>query len=896
MADDNEVAVRFTADMQSLSLGLQQANRELTNFSGSVKTASDSVQGSFTGIDDSVKKVAEGTAGLAIAQVAITSFSNSVAAARLASVLSATSIGTSLTSVGSVTAAAFGAVSAASILMTGGLAIAGIEYAKFAQAAMATAANVQAVTTAMSAAGNMAALTSATTQAGFVSTSYEVQQYLVQLQQIPGVSQANAAAIQVMLGSVNNYSKEVNDGLVLYISKIAQSKTAAESLASTLANVFSDPINKGRAFVQSLEGATTAEKLHFDAAARDGSVNQANAAIYDILIGRLRNVMEATTLQTRTQIANAEAFGNSATFVELLTRKLADQNSEIDKNISEFQKRADAIRNQPTTPIQTIETGIKAGDKQSSPDLALADTKRQVSEISAAMDVLRAKMTSGIGTAETEAQLARFGMQLSAAKQKVQALDDQIKGGSEYEIRNRNIQNNALLTHQATVLTYESYIDSDKKALDSANTTEAGRKQAASNLAQHVFALEKEKSAVIAAQAALDAQNATKGSDAELAARKRGIAAQKGLYAEGTTERINLQAQEDAADTAHEAVQNAIARERAQARYNIETNALTQRETIAKEEAQLGNISRTEELAQLLNLNAQKEAAQRRYLTFMRDSYSDDLQQQASFNRQLEELTSQSAIRIAEIHRTVSKEIDQDYKKTFEGIASSAASNLTSMITGQNTLKQAAQGVARDMLSMFIQSQAKRLADFLAGQATELTTHTATETAKTVATTGGVAARTGAETGGLLTGVAEKLSTAMADIGAGVGATIAGVTGSLALALGPAAPAAGAAAGAETEAAAVGALATGGLAIGTWQVPSDMFTKIHKNEMVVPAFDAERFRSNTGGGGAGGITNIHFPGVMDQAAFLHAIKNQSGPIAKMLAKAMNNNPSFRPSY
>lgn len=45
--------------------------------------------------------------------------------------------------------------------------------------------------------------------------------------------------------------------------------------------------------------------------------------------------------------------------------------------------------------------------------------------------------------------------------------------------------------------------------------------------------------------------------------------------------------------------------------------------------------------------------------------------------------------------------------------------------------------------------------------------------------------------------------------------------------------------------------------VGTDRVPHDMFAMIHKDEMIVPAYDANRIRAGKGGG-APHVTNNHF--------------------------------------
>ena len=273
----------------------------------------------------------------------------------------------------------------------------------------------------------------------------------------------------------------------------------------------------------------------------------------------------------------------------------------------------------------------------------------------------------------------------------------------------------------------------------------------------------------------------------------------------------------------------AIARQSVQAQYDIASNGVKEQVSLVKEQAQTGQISRQQELSSLLALETQREDIERQYLQFVQNTYQQGTVAYAAAQRRIDELASQSALRRQEIERNVSQQIDADYKRSFDQIASSVSSSIMGMITSHQSLKQSAIKVLDQILSMFIQSQVKMVANWLAGQLAQTMATTTSQTAQTAAVTAGVAARTGAESAGSAASSAATISSVLHSIMASAGETFAGIFGFLSPVLGPAA--AGPAAAGEASVLAV----AGGLAMGAWSLPSDMIVQAHRGEMVIPA-------------------------------------------------------------
>ncbi len=189
----------------------------------------------------------------------------------------------------------------------------------------------------------------------------------------------------------------------------------------------------------------------------------------------------------------------------------------------------------------------------------------------------------------------------------------------------------------------------------------------------------------------------------------------------------------------------AIARQSVQAQYDIASNGVKEQVSLVKEQAQTGQISRQQELSSLLALETQREDIERQYLQFVQNTYQQGTVAYAAAQRRIDELASQSALRRQEIERNVTQQIDADYKRSFDQIASSVSSSIMGMITSHQSLKQSAIKILDQILSMFIQSQVKMVANWLAGQLAQTMATTTSQTAQTAAVTAGVAARTGAE-------------------------------------------------------------------------------------------------------------------------------------------------------
>ena len=298
----------------------------------------------------------------------------------------------------------------------------------------------------------------------------------------------------------------------------------------------------------------------------------------------------------------------------------------------------------------------------------------------------------------------------------------------------------------------------------------------------------------------------------------------------------------------------AAARAGDRAETDIALDGVKQKQVVVREEAQISQISHDEERAQLLALEAEREDIERRHLAFLQGTYADNATAYANAQRQIDELAAQSALKRQEIERSYLREVYADYKRSFEQVGSSVASQVTGLIRGQETLRQAVANVALSIVQSFIQARLRAVADWAAGVVAETTLTQAGEASKTAAVVAGTAARTGATETAAATSAASTLEAVGKSILASAAETFAGIFGFLSPVLGPAA-AGPAVAGQATVMAAAAALPS--FDAGAWSLPADMVAQVHRGEMIVPAAPAQAMRDAAGRGGGNGVNVQH---------------------------------------
>ncbi len=214
---------------------------------------------------------------------------------------------------------------------------------------------------------------------------------------------------------------------------------------------------------------------------------------------------------------------------------------------------------------------------------------------------------------------------------------------------------------------------------------------------------------------------------------------------------------------------------------------------------------------------------------------SNTLADQQRMDDLLIEATRRREDEISALMRSSLQEQEREYQSFAASVEQAFNSQLRGLLSGTETWHNAFRSALDDLLIKFIEWTETSVSRYVIGEAM-----------KTAATTSGVAARTGAEEAGSAASMAAQGAAMIRSILSSAAEAFAGVFGFLSPLMGPLAVGPAAAAQA-TVAGMAGSVASAD--IGMWQVPQDMLTLIHHNELVMPAAEAGAFRSMLSDGG-----------------------------------------------
>jgi uncharacterized protein YecA (UPF0149 family) len=276
-------------------------------------------------------------------------------------------------------------------------------------------------------------------------------------------------------------------------------------------------------------------------------------------------------------------------------------------------------------------------------------------------------------------------------------------------------------------------------------------------------------------------------------------------------------------------------------------DALKQKLALYAEEARSYEITQSQKLALSQQALDQEYALELAALQRREALGEQSLAMKQRIDDMIIEATRSRDDQMAALTRSALQEQEQEYQSFGNSIMQAFNSQLRGLLSGTENWHTAFKSVLEDLLIKFIE-----WCD------TTVERYVLAEAMKTVATTTGVAARTGAEEAGAAASMGAQGAAMIRSILSSAAETFAGVFGFLSPLMGPFAAGPAAAAQA-TVAGAAGAVATAD--IGMWQVPEDMLTLVHHNELVMPAAEAGAFRSLLGEGdganGRGASVAIH---------------------------------------
>jgi len=311
-------------------------------------------------------------------------------------------------------------------------------------------------------------------------------------------------------------------------------------------------------------------------------------------------------------------------------------------------------------------------------------------------------------------------------------------------------------------------------------------------------------------------------------------------------------------------------------------DGLRQKLALYAEEARAYAITQSEKLA----LSAQAiNAAYALELDSLKEQGALDDQSLAAKQRlddMFIEATRRRDDQMLALDRSALRQQEQDYQSFANTIEGAFNGQLRGLISGTETWRTAFSNTLETLLIKFIEFTESTIAHHLIGEAM-----------KTAATTTGVAARTGAEESGAAASMAAQGAAMVRSILSSAAEAFAGVFGFLAPLMGPLAAGPAAAAQA-TVAGMAGSVASAD--IGMWQVPQDMLTLVHHNELVMPAAEAGAFRSMLGDDGAAGAsgavqihptTNVHIS-ALDGGSVSQWMKTNSSGMLKAIDEAVRH--------
>jgi hypothetical protein len=247
------------------------------------------------------------------------------------------------------------------------------------------------------------------------------------------------------------------------------------------------------------------------------------------------------------------------------------------------------------------------------------------------------------------------------------------------------------------------------------------------------------------------------------------------------------------------------------------------------------------------------------------------------------EATRRREDEMAALTRSALQQQERDYESFGNSIMQAFNSQLRGLVSGTENWHAAFKSVLEDLLIKFIEWCETSVEHYVLAEAM-----------KTAARSSGVAARTGAEAAGAAASMGAQGAAMIRSILSSAAETFAGVFGFLSplmgpFAAGPAAAAQGAVAGM------AGSVATAD--IGMWQVPQDMLTLVHHNELVMPAGEAGAFRSLLSEGDAAGgrgtsvaihpTTNFHVSAV-DAGSVSQWMKANSSQMMRAIDEAVRH--------
>jgi len=670
--------------------------------------------------------------------------------------------------------------------------------------------------------------------------------------------------------------------------------------------------------LSSTKNLSAAITIEANAALRSGDEHRKQAAALSIIIQSLRNASaehlrayssyQALDSASKNLVETMLAQVAAGEKVRELTGdeaaqfpRLADEIQIVTRNLNRLEDAQRAFSAAKIQPQSVMDIGAKVLKEENSPETQLTGLNAKLAEAEAAVKVLDDQWKAMQATAgaalnergkslqDLQKEMGDYAFVIGTIKDKIQAVTDAQEGGSIVQKDDLATAREAARVGVDRLRAAISHQEAIAKEVALANdaTLKAQKQLELEKAALEVTKLRGES---LAAQDRLAAQRADKGSKEGLNANISAVRNSAAGAAPSSAEAINAETQILALKQDYDKRQADSAAATAKEEYQV---AL---ESIDKQKAGIQELTKEHLFGYTAQIAAAKAAATEKLAA--EQAYVDEIGQlYTKASKEFEKAQVEQAV----IHRRVMEELNNDtkkaneqmeqsFRKAFEGIASNVASGIMGMIEHTKKFSDAVRDLGRKMVSESLNAVLKMAADWAGGEATKLAKAVLTQTGMTAATATGTAARTGLEASAAAAGDAMTMGAVMKNIMASAAETFAGVFGFLAPVMGPAAAGPAAAA----EGAVMATAVAGHFAVGSWSLPNDMVAQVHKGEMIVPAAAtpwAQSLMANAAGGASGGRTfqnTNHFHiNAVDASGFKAMFRANDGAMLKEIARAIN---------
>lgn len=322
-----------------------------------------------------------------------------------------------------------------------------------------------------------------------------------------------------------------------------------------------------------------------------------------------------------------------------------------------------------------------------------------------------------------------------------------------------------------------------------------------------------------------------------------------------------------------------IAAKKNAATYEIELK----RESL-KTQLDLGQISAQQQLTGERSLVDQQYQIDRAAINSKILLYQEDALAVAKFAEQKLGLERKHALDINKINADLLKQQKQNIDQMLTPITNAISTSVQGMVQGTTTMTKALQNIFKSIGAMFLDMCAKMVKDWAVKELANTALAQKQGMIRTLFEKMGLIETAAATTTSEATKTATTIAASEAQIPF-VAGLAAGEAAASVASIPYVGPAMAAAAYAETYALVMSGLT--GFAVGSWNVPGDMVTKIHQGEMIVPAEFADSVRNGGGLGGGGGDVHFHVQAV-DASSVKKLFQNNAAALSEVMRRQSRN--------